>query len=501
MTKAYNVLFVTGDQWRAECLSALGHPLVRTPTLDTLAADGTLFLKHFANTSPCGPSRASIHTGLYAMTHRSVRNGTPLDARFDNWALALRRHGYDPSLVGYTDTSADPRRFPKDHPALRTYEGVLPGMAPLLLMPSDHAAWLGYLRSKGYDVPAIGPTPSYTPQASHPDAARRGPTYAPALYAAEHSDTAFSTDRALAHLSESRGSPWCLHLSYLRPHPPHVVPAPYHDRHSPDDVPDPRRATDRQLEASQHPWLAHHLGTQAYAADWPEPHRRQLRATYYGMIDEVDHQLGRVIGWLKASGEYDRTIILFTADHGEMLGDHWFFGKDGYFDAAFHVPMILRVPDGVRGRRVAAFTEHVDLMPTLLDLLGIPVPQQCDGRSLAPWLGSDTPADWRVAAHWEYDFRDVATGAPEHALGIAMDACCLAVHRGQRHKYVHFAALPGLLFDLEQDPQELIDRAADPAYATVLASCMGAMLSWRLRHAERTLAGIVLTQAGPIERR
>ncbi len=501
MERPPNILFVTGDQWRAECLSAVGHPVVETPRLDALAAEGTLFRRHFANASPCGPSRASIHTGLYAMTHRSVRNGTPLDARFDNWALALSRHGYEPCLIGYTDTSADPRRFPKDHPALRTYEGVLPGMTPLLVLPSDHAPWLQYLRREGYDVPAVAPTACYTPQASHPDAASRGPTFAPALYRAEHSDTAFVTDRALAHIAQNRGRPWCLHLAYLRPHPPHVAPAPFHDRYHPDRVPGPHRAAAVESEARQHPWLAHHLEAQSYAADWPEPHRRQLRATYYGMIAEVDDQIGRLLAELKESGEYDRTIIVFSADHGEMLGDHWFFGKDGYFDAAFHVPLIIRVPGGVRGRVVDHFTEHVDLMPTLLDLAGVSVPTQCDGRSLAPWLAGGHPTNWRRAAHWEYDFRDVVAGAPERALGIAMDACCLAVHRGERYKYVHFAGLAGLLFDLEQDPHELDDRAADPAYASVLAACMGAMLSWRLKHAERTLAGTLLTAAGPIERR
>src|SRR5690349_8925140 len=131
-----NVLFITGDQWRFDALSALGHPVVSTPNLDALAADGALFRRHFTNASPCGPSRSSLHTGLYLMTHRSGRNGTPLDARFTNWAKELRKAGYDPSLIGYTDISADPRVHAPGDPALKTYEGVLPGLRPHVLMGS-----------------------------------------------------------------------------------------------------------------------------------------------------------------------------------------------------------------------------------------------------------------------------------------------------------------------------------------------------------------------------
>ena len=104
-----NILLVTPDQWRADCLSALGHPTVRTPHLDALAAEGVLFTNHFVQCSPCGPSRASLLTGMYMMNHRSFRNGTPLDARFTNIALEMRAVGYDPALIGYTDTSVDPR--------------------------------------------------------------------------------------------------------------------------------------------------------------------------------------------------------------------------------------------------------------------------------------------------------------------------------------------------------------------------------------------------------
>src|SRR3954468_11746910 len=131
-----NVLFICADQWRGDCLAALGHPVVKTPNLDALAADGVLFRNHFAQATPCGPSRTSLLTGLYLMNHRSGRNGTPLDARHTNLALEARKGGYDPALFGYTDTTPDPREHHPNDPALTAYdEGVLPGFRTALHLP------------------------------------------------------------------------------------------------------------------------------------------------------------------------------------------------------------------------------------------------------------------------------------------------------------------------------------------------------------------------------
>jgi arylsulfatase A-like enzyme len=502
-----NVLLLTGDQWRHECLSALGHPVVETPHLDALAADGVLFTRHFANSSPCGPSRASLHTGLYAMTHRSVRNGTPLDARFTNWALELRRAGYDPALIGYTDTAPDPRRHAPGDPVLRTYEGVLPGLTPHLVMRSDRRSWLSHLRRKGYDVPAFAGE-LYTPQTSDPAMAeKRGPSYPPGAFKAEDSDTAYETDEAIAYIDAHADLAWCLHLSMLRPHPPLVAPAPWHDRYKPGQALPSQRLASVEAEAAMHPWLAWHLQGKAGIGAMPLHHQAQAKATYYGLIAEFDHHFGRLIAYLKRTGQYDRTLIVFTADHGEMLGDHWFAGKDGCFDAAYRVPMIIKPPHkimnkgGARGAVVDAFTEHVDLLPTLCDVVGLETPDQADGRSLGPFLEGKLPASWRLGVHVEYDFRDVVDSKPEVALGIDLDECCLAFWRGERFKYVHFAGLPPLFFDLETDPHELRNLAGDPGHREAMLGAAQALLSHRLVHAERTLTATHLGSEGPIRRR
>src|SRR3546814_333809 len=227
-----------------------------------------------------------------------------------------------------------------------------------------------------------------------------------------------------------------------------------------------------------------------------------MRATYYGMSAEVDAQVGRTIAFLKASGRYERTLIVVTSDHGDMLGDHRLLGKCGYFDAAYHVPLIVKPAGGTpaAGWVVDAFTEAVDVAPTILEQIGAAVPPAMDGRSLSPFLAGGVPATWRDAVHWEYDFREIAGTAVvtgmQAELGLTVDTAQLAVLRDRAFKYVHFTGLPPLLFDLARDPAELENRAADPDYASVRTDYAGRMLSWRMAHADRTLSGWNLVAPG-----
>lgn len=490
-----NVLFITADQWRGECLSALGRPCLRTPHLDALAADGALFRRHFAQATPCGPSRASLYTGMYAMNHRSVTNGTPLDARHTDLAAAARQAGYAPTLFGYTDLSHDPRALAADDPRLLSYEGIYPSFEVGLHIPEDYGPWLAHLEGRQGRARGL-------------DEVFGGPLGTPAPYAAEDSETAFLTDAFLAWLDRWQSErPWFAHLSYLKPHPPLVAPAPYHALYHPDDMPPPVRAPRPAAEVA-HPWLAAKL-KQPPSASWfgkpatlDEPEVRQARAVYYGLITEIDHHVGRMVAALRAHGELERTLVVFTADHGEMLGDHWLLGKECFFREAFHVPLIVRDPSpgAVRGRVIDAFTEHVDLMPTILERIGQEVPLQCDGHSLVPWLDGLVPGDWRQAAHYEHDFRDVETRVFETALGLPSDRCALAVSHGERYAYVHFNGLAPLCFDLDHDPQQLVDIAPDPGRAPEVLAQAQAMLTWRMAHAERRLTGCKLTPAGVVGR-
>jgi arylsulfatase A-like enzyme len=464
--------------------------------VDTLAAEGTLFRRHYSQATPCGPARASLHTGLYAMNHRSVTNGTPLDARHGDLAGVLRQNGHVPTLFGYTDLSHDPRGLDPADPRLCTYEGIYPDFAIGLATDDVGAVWLAHLnRHRGRELSAAE--------------VWGGALGAPAPFGADESETAFLTDAFLAWLDRAQQDrPWFAHLTYLKPHPPLVAPAPYHALHHPDQVPAPVRAASPAAEGALHPWLRFKL-SRPTSASWmgkaatlEEAEVRRMRVVYYGLIREIDDHLGRIVEALRRRGDLERTLILFTADHGEMLGDHWLVGKDGFFRQAFHVPLIIRdpSPSARRGQVVEAFTEHVDLAATILERLDIPVPLQCDGRSLVPLLDGQTPADWRQAAHYEHDFRDIETLIYERGLGLASDRCALAVHHGERYAYVHFNGLPALCFDLEADPDQLRNIAPDPGRAPEVLGEAQAMLSWRMDMAEHRLTGCKLKPGGPIGR-
>ncbi|HWS45145.1 MAG TPA: alkaline phosphatase family protein [Acidimicrobiia bacterium] len=497
MEPQINVVLVTADQWRGDCLGSAAHPVVRTPHLDALAQAGVSFRRHFAQAAPCGPSRASLYTGMYLMNHRSVLNGTPLDARHDNVALVARRLGYEPALFGYTDTSIDPRTCPPDDPRLQRYEGVLPGFDPVCHLPEgEPRAWLDWLCAEGLDVPddwrtfTDGPAPE---------------TRWRTQYDAAHSQTAFLTDRFLEWAGAQGSRPWFAHVSYLRPHPPFLAPAPYDTMFPPSLVPVPVRAPTRAAEGAQHPLLGIMIDHPLLRSPDDAQEQRELQAVYYGMLAEVDEQFGRILAWLDETGATDRTLVVFTSDHGETLGDHWILHKLGWFDASYHVPLIVRGPDVVAGRRVDSFTEHVDVLPTICELLGAGVPLQCDGRALTPWLRGEAPDDWRTEAHFEFDFRDPDSALLEEVFGVTMEECSLAVLRDDHGKYVQFAghpALPPIFFDLYTDPAQLRNVATEPAYATRVLAYAQRMLAWRMRHAERTLTGMKLTMhAGLVERR
>jgi arylsulfatase A-like enzyme len=498
-----NVLLITVDQWRGDCLSGAGHPVVQTPTLDALASEGVRFDAHYAQCAPCGPSRTSLHTGMYLQNHRSVLNGTPLDDRHTNLALEARALGYDPWLFGYTDTSIDPRTVPADDPRLRTYEGVLSGFSSTSPVTEHDPAWVRFLASRGHDIPESF-WDLYAQVEDHPGAVGRGSSFAPTRIPAEHSETAFLTDSVIDHLraraaTAPSGSPgWFVHASYLRPHPPFVAPEGYHDLFDPADVPAPVRHTTAEREGAVHRFLEIVLALSIVRSTDDEVEQRQTAATYYGLMRLVDDEIGRLLGYLRESGQWDDTLVIVTADHGEQMGDHWMMGKLGWFDESYRIPLIVRDPRAdaaaTRSTVVDAFTENIDLMPTILDWLGVDeIPLQCDGRSLLPFLSSGTaPPEWRTEAHWEFDFRNPWDIERMQQRGFRMEHCVLNVARSRTHKLVVFPNLPPLLYDLDDDPHEMVDRSADPAKAATLLEATQRMLAWRMVNDERILTGTML---------
>jgi arylsulfatase A-like enzyme len=467
-----NILLVTLDQFRGDCLSCAGHPVVRTPHLDRLAADGLRLARHYSQAAPCGPGRASLYTGLYQMNHRVVGNGTPLDARFDTIAKAARRAGYAPTLFGYTDQAFDPRQADgPDDSRLRSYEEVLPGFGLGVHLPMGAPTpWLEWLSELGHVVPD-GPHAALASEPQRP---------------AEHSMAAFLTDRFLDWLAR-QDRPWFAHLSHLRPHPPYAAAGAFASLYAGASAPEPIPAG-----GPDHRLYRVFLGDSRMAAPADPAALTRLRAQYFGMISEVDAQMGRVWDALQRSGAWDETFIIVTADHGEQLGDHGLIGKGGFFEESYRIPGLVRDPRPTarRGLVIERFTENVDLFPTLCEAMGLPAPAQCDGLPLTRFLAGEDPPWWREAAHWEFDTRTafIGRGAPDGPWDRRLERRGLAVRRSETVAYAHFGDGTWLCFDL----------AADPTWRTLVTepravlSEAQALLTWRAQHADRTLTGMII---------
>ncbi len=468
-----NVLFITLDQFRGDSLSCAGHPVVRTPNLDRLAAGGVRFARHYSQTAPCAPGRASLYTGMYQMNHRVVANGTPLDARFDNVAHLARRAGYDPTLFGYTDSGLDPRDAAGDDDLrLSTYEGLLPGFTHALPLPESADAWVAWLGTLGYDVSG-GALELLAREHERP---------------VEHGISAFQTDRLIEWIA-GRDGPWFAHSSYLRPHPPYSAAGAFATMYDPEGLPAPVPPADPD---ARHPFHDLLLRIGASAAPTDPAALNRLRAQYFGMISEVDAQLGRLWDALEASGRWNDTLVVLTSDHGEQLGDQGLKGKLGFFEPSFHIPAIVRDPSRptAHGRVVGSFTENVDVLPTIAELIGEEVPAQCDGRSLVAFLDGAQPDGWRDAAHYEFDWRDafIRLGVGDSSL----ESRHLVVLRSEDAAYVQFGDGSWRCFDLAADPTWRTE-ITDPALVLPLAQ---QMLVWRSRHAERTMTGMLLVDGG-----
>ena len=466
-----NILLITLDQFRADCMSCAGHPVVQTPALDYLAGQGIRLARHYSQAAPCSPGRAALYTGTYQMNNRVVANGTPLDTRFDNIAHAARRAGYEPALFGYTDQGVDPRTVDDpDDPRLSTYEGVLPGFDPVLDMSGWQLPWLQWLNGHGYDF--ADPITALELEHERP---------------AELSTSTFLTNGFVEWLGDQH-APWFAHLSYLRPHPPYSAAGEFSTMYAPASCPPPM-----PIPTDRHRLLDALLHSPAAAPSDPGA-VTDMQVQYFGMISEVDAQLARVWAELQGRGDWDDTVIVVTSDHGEQLGDQGLVQKAGFYDSSYAVLGIVRDPRFDHVGVVEEFTENVDIMPTLCEAMGIDVPAQCDGFPLTPFMRGELPTSWRDAAHYEWDWRDVFIphGDHEWPWDRRLERQNLAVRRSRDRAFVHFGDGSWRCFDLAADPTwqtEVTDPAAVLAEATH-------MLSWRSRNLDRTMTDMLLQDGG-----
>jgi arylsulfatase A-like enzyme len=494
-----NVLFIMADQLRRDHLSCYGHPTLQTPNLDALAARGVRFDNAFVQGPVCGASRMSTYTGRYVTSHGSAWNFVPLSVGVPTLGDHLRRHGVPCGVLGKTHVEADlegARRLGLDPESELGRLAMQGGFEP---WERDDGIWppgfkvsgnryCDYLREHGYA--GDNPWHDHANSAEGPNGEVLSGWHLrwadrPARVAEPHSETPYLTRRAIEFIAAQGDRPWVLHLSYIKPHWPYVAPAPYHAMYGADDVlPAVRGDAERD---DPHPVMRGYQQTPPSLSFSREEVRRTVIPTYMGLVKQLDVELGRLLDFLRESGIDRETLIVFTSDHGDYLGDHWLGEKELFHDVIVRVPLIVVDPsaaaDATRGSSVEALVESIDLAPTFLEALGLPaVPEWLEGHSLAPWLHGAVPSDWREAVFSEntYAFRDPV----RLPLGRPVDGCQMTMVRTSDWKYVHHEGLRPQLFDLRADPDELIDLGADPTHAAVRQEMAGRLFDW-LRQRKR----------------
>jgi arylsulfatase A-like enzyme len=307
----------------------------------------------------------------------------------------------------------------------------------------------------------------------------------PANIAEEDSETPWLTREAIRFVDTAQGR-WCAHLSYIKPHWPYIVPAPYHDMFGANHVPAARRHdVERQ---DPHPVYEAYMANRIAAAFQRDDVRRKVIPAYMGLIKQADDQLGRLLDHLDATGRMDDTMIVLTSDHGDYLGDHWLGEKDLFHEASVKIPMIVYDPrpeaDATRGTTCDALVESIDLAPTFVEAAGGTVPHHIlEGRSLLPWLRGERPSDWRRFVISEFDY----SPTPQCArLGVEpKDARLFMVFDG-RWKLMHAeGGFRPMLFDLESDPDEFHDLAKTGQAGAEIERLYGLLAEWGRRMSQR----------------
>ena len=488
MGKVKNILFIMCDQLRADHLSCAGHPHLKTPAIDSLATKGVLFPRAYVQSGVCGPSRMSYYTGRYMFSHGATWNRVPLSLREKTIGDYLRPAGIRVALAGKT-------HMLPDLDGLERY-GIEGGSAMAALMragrfeeldrydghspPGEESHYAAYLRQQGYN--SDDPWSDYVISADGPDGPVSGwqmrNVHLPARVAEEHSETAYMTREAMRFVEDMGDKPWFLHLSYVKPHWPYMVPAPYHKMYGPEDCL-PLNRDEREL-VDQHPVLAayrQHEESRSFSRpDAPDI----VRPAYMGLIKQIDDWLGRLFDHLKKLGRFDDTLILFTADHGDFLGDHWLGEKEMFYEEAQRVPFIVYDPDpaadATRGTVDERFVEAVDVVPTCLAALEQPANDHLvEGRSLLPLLRGGKVEPWRdaVFSELDYSFREA-----RRILKRGPRDCRAIMVRTDRWKYVWWQDFRPMLFDLANDPKELRDLGADSAHAPIRREMEERMAAW-----------------------
>ncbi|WP_264214617.1 sulfatase family protein [Leisingera thetidis] len=425
-----NVILIMTDQQRADSLGCTGNPVVQSPQLDALAARGAVFRNHFTPHQICSPSRSTLFSGLYARHHGLTRNGVALPEELplithDLKTAGYRTHGagkfhFQPILAGPEHAMPDSNAF-WDLPQSEGWTGPFYGFdtVDILIGESVSATEGGHYANWLRDT-APGAAALYLPEhALEPGPADLDEVWKSAIPADLHYNT-WITGRACRFLQEQDGKqPFFLFVSYPDPHHPFSPPAPWCDMYDPQQVPAPALAADElaampsyildgdreeaagsYVDFLRNPGPPREQGFMQTTRRFSEASLRQAIAHTYGMVSMIDDCIGRLLAQLQAQGLAQDTLILFTSDHGELLGDHGLIRKGpSPYRPLLHVPLVMAGPGVAPGPR-RGLTSHLDLRATLLEHLGLAA-QDTDGVSFQAMLAAPD-AEGRGKLYAEY---------------------------------------------------------------------------------------------------
>jgi len=501
-----NILFIMCDQLRWDYLSCYGHPRLATPHIDGLASRGVRFTRAYVQSPVCGASRMSFYTGRYVQSHGASWNGVPLKVGEMTLGDHLRPLGLETVLVGKTHMRADREGMerlgidPNSIIGVRVAEcgfdpyerdDGLHGVGPDGRYDPQVPRYNRWLNDKGY----AGDNPWHDwANAAQGEGNKLASGWAmrharkPARVAEEDSETPYMTQRAMDFMADAGARPWCLHLSYIKPHWPYIAPAPYNSMYGAHDVLPAVRSEEERRDP--HPIYREVMDLRVGKTFARNEVREEVIPVYMGLIKQIDDQLGRLFDFMAERGLLDDTMIVFTSDHGDYLGDHWMGDKDLFHEPSVKVPMIVCDPaaeaDGARGMVCDELVEAIDLVPTFLEALGAdPIEQahRLEGRSLVPFLRGQPPVQWRRFAISEYDYSMLPVAAK---LGVEPRDARLFMVADKRWKLIHALGFRPILHDLGADPNEFRDLGADPAFADQRERMMAALNAWGLRLSQRT---------------
>lgn len=489
------------DQLRFDYLSCAGHPHLHTPNFDRVAAQGMRFTNAYVQSPICGASRMSTYTGRYTSSHGAQWNGFPLRVGEQTMGDHLRKLGMGCWLIGKTHMKADAEGMTRLGLSPDSIIGArqaecgfdvwvrddgLWGQGPDGFYDEKRSPYNEYLKSKGYETE--NPWADFANAGIDDGQIASGWMFdnadKPANICEEDSETPWLTSQAIHFIDQAEG-PWCAHVSYIKPHWPYIVPAPYHDMFGPEHVPDAlRHHVERD---APHPVYGAYMESKIATAFQQDEVRAKVIPAYMGLIKQCDDQLGRLLDHLEQTNRMGGTMIVLTSDHGDYLGDHWLGEKDLFHEQSVKIPMIIYDPraeaDTTRGTTCDALVESIDLTATFIEAAGGKVPRHIvEGRSLVPWLHGKTP-DWRSYVISEYDY----SSTPQCVkLGLEpRDARLFMVFDG-RYKLIHAEGeFRPMLFDLKTDSEEFHDLGKNSAHQAEIDRLYEMLAQWGRRAAQR----------------